>query len=93
MITLALPLAAVALLAQTRSATVLSIGDDDTLRVREGNRTVNAWVSHHAKSIWCAPGSADHTPPDPASAQRKPAGIPAGGRRSPPRQLRSPRRW
>ncbi len=41
MITLALPLAAVALLAQTRTATVLSIGDGDTLRVREGNRTVN----------------------------------------------------
>jgi endonuclease YncB( thermonuclease family) len=40
-ITLALPLAAVALLAQTRTATVLSIGDGDTLRVREGNRTVN----------------------------------------------------
>ena len=28
-------------LAQTRPATVLSIGDGDTLRVREGNRTVN----------------------------------------------------
>ncbi len=41
MITLALPLAAVALLAQTRTGTVLSIGDGDTLRVREGNRTVN----------------------------------------------------
>ena len=41
MITLALPLAAVALLAQTRTATVLSIGDGDTLRVREGNRTLN----------------------------------------------------
>ena len=41
MITLALPLAAVALLAQTRTATVLSIGDGDTLRLREGNRTVN----------------------------------------------------
>jgi endonuclease YncB( thermonuclease family) len=27
--------------AQTRTATVLSIGDGDTLRVREGNRTVN----------------------------------------------------
>jgi endonuclease YncB( thermonuclease family) len=27
--------------AQTRMATVLSIGDGDTLRVREGNRTVN----------------------------------------------------
>jgi endonuclease YncB( thermonuclease family) len=40
-ITLALPLAAVALLAQTRTATVLSIGDGDTLRVREGNRSVN----------------------------------------------------
>ena len=41
MITLALPLVAVALLAQTRTATVLSIGDGDTLRVREGNRSVN----------------------------------------------------
>ncbi len=41
MITLALPLAAVAPLAQTRTATVLSIGDGDTMRVREGNRTVN----------------------------------------------------
>ncbi len=41
MITLALPLAAVALLAQTRTATVLSIGDGDTLRVRVGNRTLN----------------------------------------------------
>jgi endonuclease YncB( thermonuclease family) len=40
-ITLALPLAAVALLAQTQTATVLSIGDGDTLRLREGNRTVN----------------------------------------------------
>jgi len=40
-ITLALPLAAVALLAQTRTATVLSVGDGDTLRLREGNRTVN----------------------------------------------------
>jgi endonuclease YncB( thermonuclease family) len=40
-ITLALPLAAVALLAQTQTATVISIGDGDTLRVREGNRTVN----------------------------------------------------
>jgi endonuclease YncB( thermonuclease family) len=40
-ITPALQLAAVALLAQTRTATVLSIGDGDTLRVREGNRTVN----------------------------------------------------
>jgi endonuclease YncB( thermonuclease family) len=38
---LALPLAAVALLAQTRTGTVLSIGDGDTLRLREGNRTVN----------------------------------------------------
>jgi endonuclease YncB( thermonuclease family) len=37
----ALPLAAVALLTQTRTATVLSIGDGDTLRVREGNRTLN----------------------------------------------------
>jgi endonuclease YncB( thermonuclease family) len=27
--------------AQTRTATVLSIGDGDTLRVREGNRTLN----------------------------------------------------
>jgi endonuclease YncB( thermonuclease family) len=27
--------------AQTRTATVLSIGDGDTMRVREGNRTVN----------------------------------------------------
>ncbi len=41
MITLTLPLAAVALLAQTRTATVLSIGDGDTLRLREGNRTLN----------------------------------------------------
>ena len=41
MITLALPLAAVAVLAQAQTATVLSIGDGDTLRVREGNRTVN----------------------------------------------------
>ena len=41
MITLALLLVAVAPLAQTRTATVLSIGDGDTLRVREGNRTVN----------------------------------------------------
>ncbi len=41
MITLTLPLAAVAFLAQTRSVTVLSIGDGDTLRIREGNRTLN----------------------------------------------------
>ena len=41
MIPLAFPLAVVALLAQTRTATVLSIGDGDTLRVREGSRTVN----------------------------------------------------
>ncbi len=41
MIPLSLQLAAVALLAQTRTATVLSIGDGDTLRVREGNRTIN----------------------------------------------------
>jgi len=40
-IALAVPLAVVALLAQTRTATVLSIGDGDTLRVREGNRTLN----------------------------------------------------
>jgi endonuclease YncB( thermonuclease family) len=40
-ITLVLPLAAVALLAQTRTASVLSIGDGDTMRVREGNRTLN----------------------------------------------------
>jgi endonuclease YncB( thermonuclease family) len=40
-IPLSLQLAAVALLAQTRTATVLSIGDGDTLRVREGNRTIN----------------------------------------------------
>jgi endonuclease YncB( thermonuclease family) len=40
-IPLFLPLAAVALLAQTRTATVLSIGDGDTLRVREGSRTLN----------------------------------------------------
>jgi len=40
-IPLSLPLAAVALLAQTRTATVLSIGDGDTLRVREGSRTLN----------------------------------------------------
>jgi endonuclease YncB( thermonuclease family) len=40
-IALSLPLAAVALLAQTRTATVLSIGDGDTLRVREGSRTIN----------------------------------------------------
>jgi len=38
LITLSSTLAAVA---QTRMATVLSIGDGDTLRVREGNRTVN----------------------------------------------------
>jgi endonuclease YncB( thermonuclease family) len=38
---LTLPLATVALLAQTRTASVLSIGDGDTLRVREGSRTVN----------------------------------------------------
>ena len=41
MISLALPLAAVALLAQIRTATVLSIGDGDTLRVRDGSRTLN----------------------------------------------------
>ena len=41
MIPLSLPLTAVALLAQTRTATVLSIGDGDTLRVREGSRTLN----------------------------------------------------
>ena len=41
MIPLSLPLAAVALLAQTRTATVLSIGDGDSLRVREGSRTLN----------------------------------------------------
>ncbi len=41
MIALPLPLAAVALLAQTRTATVLSIGDGDTLRVREGSRTLS----------------------------------------------------
>ena len=41
MIALSLPLAAVALLAQTRTATVLSIGDGDTLRVQEGSRTIN----------------------------------------------------
>jgi endonuclease YncB( thermonuclease family) len=40
-ITLVMPLAAVALLAQTRTASVLSIGDGDTMRVREGNRTLN----------------------------------------------------
>jgi len=40
-IALSLPLAAVALLAQTRTATVLSIGDGDTLRVQEGSRTIN----------------------------------------------------
>ena len=40
-IPLFLPLAVVALLAQSRTATVLSIGDGDTLRVREGNRTLN----------------------------------------------------
>ena len=40
-IPLFVPLVAVALLAQTRSATVLSIGDGDTLRVREGRRTLN----------------------------------------------------
>jgi endonuclease YncB( thermonuclease family) len=34
-------LAALPSQAQTRTATVLSIGDGDTLRVREGNRTVN----------------------------------------------------
>ena len=38
---MSLPLAAVALLAQTRTATVISIGDGDTLRVREGSRTLN----------------------------------------------------
>jgi len=38
---MSLPLGAVALLAQTRTATVLSIGDGDTLRVREGSRTLN----------------------------------------------------
>ena len=41
MIPLVLSLAAVALLAQTRTATVLSIGDGDTLREREGSRTLN----------------------------------------------------
>ncbi len=41
MIPLSLALAAVALLAQARTATVLSIGDGDTLRVREGSRTLN----------------------------------------------------
>jgi len=40
-IPLFLPLATVALLAQTRTATVISIGDGDTLRVREGSRTLN----------------------------------------------------
>ena len=35
------PLALVALLAQARTATVISIGDGDTLRVREANRIVN----------------------------------------------------
>jgi len=40
-IALAVPLAVVALFAQTRTATVLSIGDGDTLRVREGSRTLN----------------------------------------------------
>ena len=34
-------LAALPAQAQTRTGTVLSIGDGDTLRVREGNRTVN----------------------------------------------------
>ena len=38
LITVAMTLPAVA---QTRTATVLSIGDGDTLRVREGNRTMN----------------------------------------------------
>jgi endonuclease YncB( thermonuclease family) len=36
-----LALAAVVLLAQTRTATVISIGDGDTLRVRDGSRTLN----------------------------------------------------
>jgi endonuclease YncB( thermonuclease family) len=40
-IPLSLQLAAVALLAQTRTATVLTIGDGDTLRVREGSRILN----------------------------------------------------
>jgi endonuclease YncB( thermonuclease family) len=40
-IPLSLALAAVALLAQTRTATVLSIGDGDTLRARDGSRTLN----------------------------------------------------
>ena len=34
-------LASLPVQAQTRTATVLSIGDGDTLRVREGNRTLN----------------------------------------------------
>jgi endonuclease YncB( thermonuclease family) len=34
-------LATVVLLAQTHTTTVLSIGDGDTLRVRDGNRTLN----------------------------------------------------
>ena len=38
LITVAMTLPAVA---QTRTATVLSIGDGDTLRVREGNRAMN----------------------------------------------------
>ena len=41
MIALSLPLAAVALLPQTRTSTVLSIGEGDTLRVQEGSRTIN----------------------------------------------------
>jgi len=41
LISLALQLLSVPLLAQTRTATVLSIGDGDTLRVREGSRTLN----------------------------------------------------
>jgi len=40
-IVLPLRLAAFALLTQTRTATVLSIGDGDTLRVREGSRILN----------------------------------------------------
>jgi len=40
-IPLSLALAAVALLAQTRTATVLSIGDGDTLCVRDGSHTLN----------------------------------------------------
>jgi endonuclease YncB( thermonuclease family) len=40
-IALSLSLALGALLAQSRTATVISIGDGDTLRVREGSRTLN----------------------------------------------------